>query len=367
MIPGGCPAVWTLTARVSALIALASALLAGSVGGFAASWLGFPLPWFLGPLFVCAALNLRGAGLSVSPGPRQAGQWVVGTALGLYFTPEVAGRVVGLGPYLLLATLYAGLLGMAFTWALMRFARADPATAFFGGSIGGATEMSLQGVRAGGSMPLMIAGHSLRVLIVVTVVPFGFQFLGIQGSDASLQASRVFDAESVGWLIAVALLAGLVASRIGLPNAWVLGPLFVIGATGIAGVQWSALPNLLINLGQLLIGMSLGSRFVPGFFRSAPRYLGVMAVATVAAVVLSIAFAWLLAWVSGMPFATMVLATSPGGVAEMSLTAKALKLGVPVVATFQVFRYIVLVVSMGPVYTLVARRYGWQALRGPAA
>ncbi len=352
---------------MSALTSLAWALLAGSIGGVVASWLSFPLPWFLGPLFVCAALNLRGAGLSVSSGPRQAGQWVVGTALGLYFTPEVAGRVVALGPYLLLATVYAGLLGMAFTWALMRFARADPATAFFGGSIGGATEMSLQGVRAGGSMPLMIAGHSLRVLIVVTVIPFGFQFLGVQGNDASLQASRVFDPESVGWLIAVALMAGGMAARAGLPNAWVLGPLFVIGATGIAGVQWSALPNLLINLGQLLIGLSLGSRFVPGFFRSAPRYLGVMAVVTVVAVVLSIAFAWLLAWVSGVPFATMVLATSPGGVAEMSLTAKALQLGVPVVATFQVFRYIVLVVSMGPVYALVARRYGWQPLRGPAS
>ncbi len=345
-------------------MSLAWALAAGSVGGVLASWLNFPLPWFLGPLFVCAALNLMGAGLDVPQGPRRAGQWVVGTALGLYFTPEVASRVLALGPYLILSTIYAGFLGMGFTWALMRFARAGPATAFFGGSIGGATEMSLQGTRAGGSLSLMIAGHSLRVLIVVTVVPFGYQFLGIRGSDASLLANRIFDPYGFGLLVVASLIAGWAASRIRLPNPWVLGPLFAIGATGIGGVDWSALPAILINLGQLLIGLSLGVRFLPGFFRAAPRYLGVMAFATVAAVTLTIGLAWLLARASGVSWATMVLATAPGGVAEMSLTAKALQLGVPVVAVFQVVRYIVLIVSMGPAYTLIARRMGWPPLTG---
>lgn len=297
-------------------------------------------------------------------GPRKAGQWVVGTALGLYFTPEVAARVVALGPYLFLATLYAGLLGIVFTWALMRFAGAGPATAVFGGAIGGATEMSLQGARAGGSLPLMIAGHSLRVLIVVTVVPFGYQFLGIRGSDVAVHASRIFDAQGFMLLVAASLIAGWVASRIRLPNPWVLGPLFAIGLSGIAGFEWSALPVFLINLGQLLIGLSLGSRFMPGFFRAAPRYLGVMAIVTIAAVVLTIGLAWLLAQASGVSWATLVLATAPGGIAEMSLTAKALQLGVPVVAVFQVVRYIVLIVSMGPVYSVIARRLGWQPLRG---
>eukprot|EP01034_Spumella_vulgaris_P030475 gene30475-37695_t len=39
----------------------------------------------------------------------------------------------------------------------------------------------------------------------------------------------------------------------------------------------------------------------------------------------------LLAWGTGLPWATMVLGTSPGGIAEMSITAKVLQLGVPVV------------------------------------
>jgi membrane AbrB-like protein len=120
----------------------------------------------------------------------------------------------------------------------------------------------------------------------------------------------------------------------------------------------------MINAGQILIGMSLGSRFAPGFFRSAPRYLGVMAVATVVGMILTVGFSWLLAVWSDIPFATMVLATAPGGVAEMSLTAKALQLGVPVVAVFHLVRYILLVLSMGPLYAWMARRYGWPLPQG---
>ena len=348
----------------ASLVKLIRTLVIGVAGGLLASWLRFPLPWFLGPLFACAAFNLAGAGLEISPRARRLGQWMVGTALGLYFTPEAGARIVALGLPLLAATVYSGLLGMGFSWALYRFGRADPATAIFGGSIGGATEMSLQGAQAGGLLSLMTAGHSLRVLIVVSVIPFSYQFLGVQGTDLSLQASRSVDAATLGWLLLLSYSAGWIAARVGVPNGWVLGPLFVVGATGFAGIDWSALPTPMINAGQILIGMSLGSRFAPGFFRSAPRYLGVMAVATVVGMILTVGFSWLLAVWSDIPFATMVLATAPGGVAEMSLTAKALQLGVPVVAVFHLVRYILLVLSMGPLYAWMARRYGWPLPQG---
>ena len=43
----------------------------------------------LGPLFSVAALRVLGAPLKAAPGGRHAGQWAIGTALGLYFTPDV--------------------------------------------------------------------------------------------------------------------------------------------------------------------------------------------------------------------------------------------------------------------------------------
>jgi uncharacterized protein len=53
---------------------------------------------------------------------------------------------------------------------------------------------------------------------------------------------------------------------------------------------------------------------------------------------------------TGLPWATLVLGTSPGGIAEMAITAKVLQLGVPVVTAFQVCRLVAVLVLAEPVY-----------------
>ncbi len=70
------------------LVALASALLC--------QWLRTPIPWMLGPLLAVAACSIAGAPMKSSGYLRNVGQWVIGAALGLYFTAEVGQLVVGL-------------------------------------------------------------------------------------------------------------------------------------------------------------------------------------------------------------------------------------------------------------------------------
>jgi len=53
---------------------------------------------------------------------------------------------------------------------------------------------------------------------------------------------------------------------------------------------------------------------------------------------------------------TAVLATSPGGIAEMALTARNLHLGVPVVTAFHVCRLAVLVLAVGPLFRIAQRQ-----------
>jgi uncharacterized membrane protein AbrB (regulator of aidB expression) len=58
-----------------------------------------------------------------------------------------------------------------------------------------------------------------------------------------------------------------------------------------------------------------------------------------------------LAWLFGLPIATMIIATSPGGLAEMTITAQALHISVPLVVAFHLFR--VVVVNMGTQHIFV--------------
>ena len=331
----------------------------GASGGALFAWLNAPLPWMLGPIFVVAACNLGGAGFVPPVAIRRGGQWVIGSVLGLYFTPDAVARVASLGPILVTATLVIMLLGLSFCWALIRFARVDAATAFFGGAIGGASEMLVQGERHGGSGQLIAAGHTLRLLIVISVIPFSMAALGVHGDDVWMPPPMPVSVPGLLALAVVTGIAGVLAQRTRVPNAWVLGPLFAAAALAYAEVPLSALPRPLINVGQLLLGIAIGSRFAPDFFRVAPRYLAVVAVSAVVGIGFALALAWILSLLSGLRVATLLLAVAPGGVAEMALTAKVLQLGVPVVTAFQVLRVVSLLLTVGTMYRLLATGFGW--------
>jgi len=85
------------------------------------------------------------------------------------------------------------------------------------------------------------------------------------------------------------------------------------------------------NAAQLLIGCSLGSGFEARVLRTSPRFIGMVCLSVALAMLGSALCAWGLAVLGSVPVATMVLATAPGGMAEMCVTAKVLQLGVPLV------------------------------------
>ncbi len=328
-------------------------------------WLHAPLPWLIGALFATATVSMAHGPLGRRGWPelhcplavRSAGQWAIGCALGLYFTPQVVALVVRLLPWILLGIVYALVLGLSMAWALQRLTGVDRASAVFAMAIGGASEMAVQGERNGADVGRVAASHSLRVLIVVTAIPFAYKFLGLHGMDPYEAGAKVVHLGGLAALAAATCAGAWLLRRFDAPNAWVIGPLLVALVLTAFGIHWSALPGWIINAGQVSIGISLGTRFTPEFFRAAPRYLGAVALIVVAAGTVSIGFAWVVHWGTGLPMATMILATSPGGISEMSLTAKNLQLGVPVVTAFHVMRMSAMVLVMGAVYRWLERRW----------
>ena len=160
--------------------------------------------------------------------------------------------------------------------------------------------------------------------------------------------------------VAGALAAGTVGGALcawrGTPLPWMIGPLAVTALLTASGAELSALPPWASPLAQLLIGCSLGSRFSPGFFRVAPRFLAAVAAISGVLMLLAALFGWGVARLAGLNPATVMLGTTPGGIAEMCLTAHALQLGVPVVTAFQVCRMLCVVLFTDPLYRHLAAR-----------
>jgi len=318
-----------------------------------------PLPWMIGPLFSTAAACMLGARLGAPVQAREAGQWAIGTALGLYFSAPVLAALARNLPWIVLAVAVAICLGVVAGAMLRRLSGSDQATAFFAMAVGGASEMAVQGERHGAVVEHVAAAHSLRIMMVVGTIPFAVRWFTSHGWGAGIDLFVPLAAtvHPSGLLILIALTsaAALLFKRLQVPNAWVIGPLLVALALTAAGIQLSRLPEWMIRAGQLFIGVSLGTRFTPRFVHTAPRYLASVAACTAVTMLLAAGFALCLAQVTGLHPGTMLLATSPGGIAEMSLTARVLHLGVPVVTAFHVSRMVVVVLTIGPLYRAWSR------------
>ena len=333
-------------------LALASALLAEQVH--------VPLPWMIGPLLAVALAGVLGQPVDCPTSLRNAGQWTIGTALGMYFTPAVLATVISLAPALAAGIVWALGSGLLFYRLLARVSGAaspqERATAFFSAAIGGASEMAVLGERHGGRMDRIAMAHSLRVLIVVVAIPFGLQGLGLNRGDIAAPDPAGVHLPGLLVLGALTLAGALLMRRSGWPNPFVLGPLAVALLLTASGVELSTMPLWASHAGQLLIGAALGAQFTPDFRHSAPRWLPTVALGAVGLIVLSALMAWGLSHLAGMPWPTVLLGTAPGGVAEMCITAKVLRLGVPVVTAFHVTRYVAVLMCTASMFRWLERR-----------
>src|SRR5262249_37517060 len=107
------------------------------------------------------------------------------------------------------------------------------------------------------------------------------------------------------------------------------------------------------NAAQVLLGCALGARFDRGFVASAPRLIAAFVPAIVSMIGLATLVGWLISITSGAYLGTALLAAAPGGIAEMSITAKVLRIGVAFVTAAHVVRYLIVVLFTIPVYRLL--------------
>jgi membrane AbrB-like protein len=348
---------------------IALTLLAAWLAAQLCLWLRTPLPWMLGPLVVTALASALGQPTRSSDLLRNAGQWVIGAALGLYFTPQVGALVMNLWWAVLLGVVWALAQGYTFgAWLQWRH-RADlgqlsprsmRATTYFASAIGGASEMTLLSERAGARTDLVAASHTLRLLMVVLSVPFAMQWAqahwGLHVDETLRMVNRTPQWPGLLWLALASGAGAMVMLAMRRANPWFMGALLASMGVTLMGLQWSAIPQGLTNAAQLVIGVSLGVKFRKDFIHTAPQWLVSVAIGTLAMMLGSALFAWALAWGTDLHVATLSLGTSPGGIAEMAITAKVLQLGVPVVTAFQVSRLVAVLLLVGPLFRLEERR-----------
>lgn len=344
---------------------LAFTLGLGTVGGALFAWWNLPLAWMLGAMGFTLVAAMGGAPMGVPATLRNAMITVLGIMLGSAFSPDLVDHLdewLVTGAFLAVYVVVSLAAGLFF---LRRFARYDRVTAFFTAAPGGFNEMVTVGSALGGDERIISLSHSLRVVLVVTAIPFGFQyFAGYQrgaggGLGPIMPDLGLVDAA----LLAACAVAILPARWLKLPAPWMLGPMIASATIHVAGLTHSKPPALFVIAAMIVIGASIGARFRGVDMRMIARTLAVSLVMSLMLLGLSLVSAWFLHAVTGLPFGSILLAYAPGGFAEMSLVSLAMELDPAFVSSHHLAR-VIFVIALVPLAFRLAER--WSPLPAPS-
>ena len=353
--PGPVPAPATALERLKpAVLAVAVA----GAGGAVCAALGMPLAWMIGAMLATWVGAISGLTLRIPDLLRTIWIIVLGVLLGSRFTPDMVDQfdrwtvtLAALVPHIAVSTAA----GMAFlTWA----ARTSRPTAFFTAMPGGLSEMILVGTAKGGDPRVIALSHATRLMLVVLVFPVFF-------TAPTIAATGLVDVgppTAPGWhdpinalLLTACAVGWPIAKLLRIPAAPLVGSMAASGLAHLFGLVEGEPPVVLVDIAQVVVGASVGCRFVGA---SAVTVMGIMlrgAGLTVVLFAVTLASAGLLSTATGIRFDSLVLAYAPGGLAEMSLVAISLDLDAAFVALHHAARVFLIVIVAPFAFRLVDR------------
>lgn len=339
-------------------------LVLGGGAGFLFQWIGTPLPFMLGSLIVSAiaamTLGHRFPEGYVYPVPvRQLFIGVIGVMIGAQVSPEL----LALAPKMLVS-IPAVLLFVALAHTLnfqifTRIGRIDRATAFYAGSPGGLLESITFGEDAGADIRLITILQFLRIIFVVAVLPLAISVYegGVVGSAAGLSTSPDPALLLDVVLVLVFSVAGVMLGQLlRFPAGQLAGPMFLVGLGTVTGLIDLNIPGWLVGLAQVVVGISLGLRFIGITRRMLMSGLGLALLSGATMLSLGAGISVIVARLTDFSIETLIISFAPGGVTEMSLIALSLAANPTFVTLHHLVRILATVAEL-----VVVRKMNWFA------
>jgi len=327
------------------------------MGGGLAHVLGLPMPFLIGSLAAVAGVAIAaearfGRRLTFPQPLRKGFVAIIGAMIGATFSrdllevlPHLWVSLLAMIPFVVIAHL---MVYRFFLWV----GRYDQPTAFFAAVPGGLIETVEMGEKAGADPRVLSLQHFARIVLVVLIVPIGFQLWSghAVGSAAGQAMTNSAPAAATSMIQEIAIITalaagGLVLARIiRLPAGHLMGPLLLSAVVHTGGLTSATGPAWLLNVSQVVVGGGLGALFAGASIAMLVRAFSLGAGAVGLTLGLGLGFAFVLSTISVLSPDALIISFAPGGVTEMGLIALSLGISPVPVAVHHLSRIILTVV-----------------------
>jgi membrane AbrB-like protein len=323
---------------------------------------GLPAPHLFAALIVGLILSLGRITRVQMPTWLYIGaQAVTGVVLGTYLSFSAL-KPIGANWFAVVAVTALTLgLSLALGVLLARRTGLDRPTAALGMIAGGSAGIVATSDDLGADARVVAFTQYLRLALVVLTAPLLVRYvLHPAGAYGALGPKEIEVESSAGayvFCFGVAVVGALVALRARIPAAALIGPLLLAAAlTGSGVVHRVTPPEFPRETAFTLIGLHVGMRFTPDVLRRvrtlAPHIFGYVVVLLVTTGLL----AWGLSAVTNVDLTDAYLATTPGGINAVLVTAFAAGAHTSFVFAVQTFRLFVMVLAAPPMVRWLVRR-----------
>lgn len=327
-------------------------VLIAVLGAAVFSFMDLPAAWLSGAMVFVSIATLSGVRTHIPVRLRDAMFVLLGISMGAGVNPDVVDRVsewpvsMGLLIPVMICVTYAG-------YAVLHFsAKWSKETAYFGALPGALSYVMGLATERGADLPRIASSQSLRLFILVAVVPFA---VVASNGEVAGGAGPAVVSDPVDFLfgLPLCLAASWLAVKLRVPGGCMTGAFFMSAGLNASGVLLLVLPDYIALPCFMMMGAFIGCRFGTMTLRQFVSVLGASLGAFVAAFVTSLLGAWLVAELVHIPFGQALLAYAPGGLEVMTILAYMLDLDPAFVAAHQIARFTGMVLVLPFITALV--------------
>jgi uncharacterized protein len=313
----------------------------GGAGGWLLAWLDAPAPWLTGSMLAVAASALSGLPLGMPNWVRTLAFVMLGISIGSAVTPEALGEIRSWPGSVCLLLLAIGATTAASAVHLTRVRGWDVMTARYCALPGALSQVLVLAMRSGADLPRIALAQSLRVFVLVALLPWLIPTPGEAG-PVQIQAAVELTIGGSAAMLMAGLAAGILFDRVGIPGGALLGGMIASAVLHGTGVLEGRLPGPLPLAAFVATGCVIGLRFRgASLFRMRATLRGGFE-SVALAIVITAGFALAARYWLDLPYGQLWLAYAPGGVEAMTIMAFALGFDPAFVGGHHVIRIIMI-------------------------
>jgi uncharacterized protein len=323
----------------------------GAVGGSLFFLLDFPLPWLLGAFFGASLWKFfTGRQLIFPAAVRNTGFILLGIYFAFYLSVEALLSILPLLPVFIPAASGLVLISLLIGLLLSRKLALHKKTAVLSSVPGAQSAVVLLSEKEQADTSLIVILHSVRKIILLFTLPFVLLFFLPEPSSSvsikDLQGGT--DEGSYLWYLlpAAAACFGFLSRTLLLA-----APAAVMAGTVLAGAAVPPPPAAVIDAGQLLVGLYLGSKIDTSGLKAGGRFAVIYGFTALILILTSALTGLLLAELTPLDPVTAILSLAPGGLLETAIIAAEYGGEPSIVLMLQFARFLLVFYALPPLLT----------------